>query len=331
MRPSITSLVGLRPAAALLLIYVAAGCRHSAAPTHAESPARWPRTYSDELGNEVTLTEAPGRIVSVSPAMTEMLFAVGAGDRVVGVTSYCTYPPEVEGLPEVGSYTGLNVEKVVSLRPDLVIGMRGNSRDSLDGLKRAGLNVLAYDPISVADVINLMEQVGQMAQESPGNIPVVDELRGRVDAVTEAAAKLPRRPRTLCAVQVEPLYAAGPDNHVDDMIRLAGGENLAADAKIAWPQYSLERMVEKDPEVIVCPSGHINGAEQTPASALEQFRQSEAWAATTAVKRGAVLAIPDDLLTLPGPRLVDGLERMAEAIAEAARTGENADAEAADD
>ena len=279
----------------------------------------------------MTLTQPPRRIVSVSPAMTEMLFAVGAGDRVVGVTSYCTYPPEVEELPKVGSYTGLSTEKVVSLRPDLVIGMRGTSRNSLEGLKRAGLRVLAYDPVSVAGVLDLMERVGQMMQDSPGTVPTVEELRGRVSAVTEAAEELPRRPRTLCAVQVEPLYAAGPDNHVDDMIRLTGGENLAADAKIPWPQYSLERMVEKDPEVIFCPSGHISGEEKTPAGALEEFSRSEAWAATTAVKRGAVLAIPDDLLTLPGPRLVDGLERMAEAIAAAARAGDVTDTGAAGD
>jgi len=279
----------------------------------------------------VTLEEPPERIVSISPAITEMLFAVGAGERVVGVTSYCKYPPEADDLPEVGAYTGVSVEKVVSLRPDLVIGMRGTSRDSLDGLKRAGLNVLAYDPVTVAGVLDLMERIGQMMQDTPGPVPAVEALRARVSAVAEASATLPRRPRTLCAVQVEPLYAAGPDNHVDDMIRLAGGENLAADAKSPWPQYSLERMVEKDPEVLICPSGHINGEEQTRASVLEELSRSEAWAATTAVKRGAVLAIPDDLLTLPGPRIVDGLERMAEAIADAARTGEAEDKRTTDE
>jgi iron complex transport system substrate-binding protein len=247
-----------------------------------------------------------------------MLFAVDAGSRVVGVTSYCDFPPEATKLPRVGSYTGLSVEKVIGLRPDAVIGMRGNAPESLQALRRAGLKVLAYDPVTVKGVLDLMDELGRMTQPTPGQVPAVERLRARVAAVTAQAARLPRRPRTLVAVQVEPLYAAGPGTHLDDMITLAGGQNLVADATVPWPQYSLERAIEKDPEVIVAPSGHINGAEVTAAKILADLKASRAWAGATAVTRGAVLAVDDDRLTLPGPRIVEGLEQMAAAVRTAA-------------
>lgn len=282
------------------------------------APAAWPMTLRDAQNEEVTLASPPQRIVSLSPAITEILFAVGAGDRVVGVTSYCDHPPEARRLPKVGSYTGLSVEKAVALRPDVVIGMRGNAPDALKALRRAGLKVVAYDPVTVAGVLDLMDEIGHMMQETPGRVQAVGRLRARVDAVRAKAAGLARRPRVLVAVQLEPLYAAGPGTHLDDMIRLSGGGNIAGDATIPWPQYSLERMLQKDPEVIVCPSGHINGEEMTSAKILADLRRSRAWSGTAAVKRGNVLAVDDDLLTLPGPRIVDGLERMAAAIRRAA-------------
>jgi iron complex transport system substrate-binding protein len=185
-------------------------------------------------------------------------------------------------------------------------------------LRQAGLKVLAHDPVTVAGVLDLMDEVGHMMQETADKVQAVERLRARVDAVRAEGAKLAGRPRTLVAVQLEPLYAAGPGTHLDDMVKLAGGENIAGDATISWPQYSLERMLQKDPEVIVCPSGHINGEEMTSARILSDLRRSQAWSGTTAVKRGNVLAVDDDLLTLPGPRVVDGLEQMAAAIHKAA-------------
>jgi iron complex transport system substrate-binding protein len=136
-----------------------------------------------------------------------------------------------------------------------------------------------------------------------------------VELVQKQAAGLPRRPRVLCAVQIEPLYAAGPDNHIDDMIRLAGGDNAAGDADIPWPQYSLERMLQKDPEVILVPYGYMGDKR---GAALKTLRASEAWSRTTAVKHGSVIETDDDLITLPGPRIVDGLERIAAAVRRAA-------------
>ncbi len=304
------------------------GCRRASqgplAPARATAqPAApaWPATFRDAMGEAVTLSAPPARVVSLSPAATEMLFAVGAGDRVVGVTSYCDYPPEATKLPQVGSYTGLSVEKVISLRPDVVIGMRGNAPEALKALRRAGLKVLAYDPVTMAGVLDLMDEIGHMMRDTLGEVSAVERLRARVDAVRAEAAKLPRRPRTLVAVQLEPLYAAGPGTHLDDMIRLAGGENVAGDADIPWPQYSLERTLEKDPEVIIAPSRHINGEEMTSAGILSDLRKSTTWSGTTAVKQGSILAIDDDLLTLPGPRIVDGLEQMAAVMREAAERG----------
>jgi iron complex transport system substrate-binding protein len=307
--------------AAAALVVCLCGCPRAPESKPAAVPkaaAAWPRTFRDALQEEVTLSAPPRRVVSLSPAITEILFAVGAGDRVVGVTSYCDFPAEATKRPKVGSYTGVSVERVIGLRPDVVLGMRGNAPEALQALRRAGLKVLAYDPVTAAGVLDLMEEIGHMMQPTPSPIEAVEKSRARVNAVAAQAAKLPRRPRVLVAVQIEPLYAAGPGTHLDDLIKLSGGENAAGDASTSWPQYSLERMVEKDPEVIVCPSGHINGQEMSSAKILADLRKSTAWSGSTAVKGGHVLAIDDDLLTLPGPRIVDGLEQIAALVRQAA-------------
>ena len=305
---------------ALATLAGAAGCRTqpSGSPPTRPQTAAWPRTFTDALGDAVTLAAAPKRIVSLSPAVTEMVFAVGAGDRLVGVTEYCDYPPEAAKLPQVGAYTGFSVERVLALRPDVVIGMRGTSKEAVTALRQAGVPTLTYDPIRVQDVLALMDELAGMILDSRQEPETVAQLRGRVEAVESQAARLPRRPRVLCAVQIEPLYAAGPDNHIDDLIRLAGGENAAGDADIPWPQYSLERMLEKDPEVIVVPIGYMGGEDEPGGGASRALKASKAWAGTTAVKRGAIAEIPDDLLTLPGPRIVDGLETIAAAVRRAA-------------
>jgi iron complex transport system substrate-binding protein len=306
--------------AAVALLVGAAGCRtqQPGAPPAQAPASAWPRTFVDALGEAATLKAPPRRVVSLSPATTEMLFAIGAGDRVVGVTEYCDFPPEARKLPKVGAYTGFSVEKVLSLRPDLVVGMRGTSKDAVEALRRAGVPVLTYDPIAVDGVLDLMDELAGMVLGEAGESEAVAQLRARVETVRAQAARLPRRPRVLCAVQIEPLYAAGPDNHLDDMIRLAGGENAAGDADVPWPQYSLERMLEKDPEVIILPARHSEGSGEGGSDPAKTLGRSKAWAETTAVKRGAICEIDDDLLTLPGPRIVDGLEAMAGAIRAAA-------------
>jgi iron complex transport system substrate-binding protein len=301
----------------LTMVVGAAGCRThtSGAPPSPAKASAWPRSFTDALGDSVTLAASPKRIVSLSPAITEMVFAIGAGGRLVGVTEYCDFPPEAKKLPKVGAYTGFSVERVLELRPDVVIGMRGTSKEAVTALRQAGVPTLTYDPVSVRDVLDLMDELSGMILTKGEATDAVMKLRGRVELVQKQAAGLPRRPRVLCAVQIEPLYAAGPDNHIDDMVRLAGGDNAAGDADIPWPQYSLERMLQKDPEVILVPYGYMGDKR---GAALKTLRASEAWSRTTAVKHGSVIETDDDLITLPGPRIVDGLERIAAAVRRAA-------------
>lgn len=313
---------------ALLAVVTCVGCRSqdaepadTAQAALAPIVASWPMTITDDLGGTVTLDAPPERVVSLSPAVTEMLYAVGAGDRVVGRTSFCDYPPEALDVAEVGTFTTPSTEKVLELQPDLCIGVRGVTKDAIQALRDVGLKVIAYDPLDIEKTLNIMEQLGRLIQESPAPVAVVDDLRVRVEAVRADAAKLPRKPRVLVGVQFQPLYAAGPGTHIHDMIETAGGENTVADADLPWPQYSLERMVEKDPEIIIGTPTMADFGDQT---LLEGLKGLAGWSTMTAVRRENVVMVDDDILTLPGPRMVDGLEELAVIIAEVAR-GETAE------
>lgn len=266
-----------------------------------------PRTFVDDAGRKLFLATAPRRIVSLAPSVTELLFALQAGDRVVGVTSFCDFPPEAAGKPTVGQ-SGANLERIVALQPDLVIAPHGFlDADLLAELERLKLPVFLLQARSLDDVLAHLGILGRMLDRQQAADAVVAALRTRIQAVKAGTEGRPR-PRVLYVLNMDPLITVGPRTFLHHLIELAGGESIAADSPTDYPRFSMESVLARDPEVVLFPSGATEGIAPADRAQWEQ------WPMLSAVRTRRLVQVPSVLLDRPGPRLADGLELLARAL-----------------
>ena len=270
----------------------------------------FPITEIDALGNSLTLKTPPGRIVSLAPSNTEILFALGAGQQVVGVTSYCDYPVEAAQKAKVGGFSDGSLERVVSLNPDLVLAARFNPLEVLNSLKQLGIPVFALAPTSVAEVLQTIRQVGRLTGRRAEAAHLVQELTEQKHTLENRLAGTRTRPRVLWGVLEAPMYTAGKGSYIDDLIRLAGGQNIAADAGAGWPQIGLETLVSRNPQIIIT-TGVAPG--KIP-SALLRLQSTDGWQSIDAVVNGRIYHIDPNLLQRPGPRVIQALETLAQQL-----------------
>jgi iron complex transport system substrate-binding protein len=291
------------------------------------SSAAWPQSFTDALGSSLTLAQPAQRIVALSPNLAEIVCAVGAGDQLVGVTDFVHYPPEAAAKPHVGGVINPDLEKIVALNPDLVLVSRGLDRPVVDRLRTLNFQVYASDPQSLEEVFALVEQVGAMSGHETQARQLVAGLRQRRDRVVAQAKALPARPRVMLAIDWKGLFVAGACSFAQDLLSQSGGVNVVAampgiSPQKPWPNVTRELVVSADPQVII-----LAGAEAAPvggdaAATLRLLREDKAWANLSAVRNGKVSILDADLLTLPGPRLVDGMERLVAIFAAAAKAGD---------
>jgi len=276
----------------------------TAAPTTA--PAVF-ITVTDDAGRQVTLKGLPTRIVSLAPSNTEVLYALGLGDRVVGVTEYCDYPPEAKQKPKIGGFANIDLEKVIGLDPDLVLATNIHAGAVVSELQKRGVTVVVVEPKNVDDVLAKIAFVGKLTGKSDNATRLTAQLKNRIDAVTAKVTAAKTKPRVFYEID-KSLYTVGPGSFIDDMITKAGGLNIAADAKGAYTQLSPEAIIAKDPQVILL--GDINFGESP-----ESVKARPGWANISAVKNGRVIPIADEnIVSRPGPRIVEGLELIARAL-----------------
>ena len=265
------------------------------------------RTFVDDLGRKIYLAKPPSRIVSLAPSITETLYAIGAGEQIVGVTEFCDYPPEAKSKPKVG-YARPNLETIVSLRPDLVLAPAEFIRvHILAKLEQLKVTVYVMEARSLEDIVSHTQTIGKMLARSEGATSLTEEMRERVKEVKSRTKNL-SRPRVLYVLNSDPLITVGPESFIHQLIEMAGGSNVAAGAPTAYPRLSMEEVLSKDPELILFPVGV---AEGIPEHEQQRWKR---WTTMTAVKQGRLAQIPADLLNRPGPRIVEGLERLARII-----------------
>ncbi|MHB0911849.1 MAG: ABC transporter substrate-binding protein [Armatimonadota bacterium] len=264
----------------------------------------YPLTVTDARGCRVSIPARPERIISLSPAVTEVLFAIGAGGRVIADTNYCDYPAEAAKLPKVGGYFDPNAEKIVSLSPDLVIGQASACRSTLDHLASLGIGVIAVEPKDLQGVSDTVRLIGR-AVGADGEA-LASSLDARRRAVNERAKRHKDRPKVLFLFDTESLFTAGGGSYIGDLIRRAGGENIAADIRSPWPEISMEKVVAENPEVIVIGGRHGSLEIEN----VSRLTSDPRWRSVAAVKNRRIYVLNDDTLSLPGPRLIEGLEAM---------------------
>jgi iron complex transport system substrate-binding protein len=251
-----------------------------------------------------TATAAPHRIISTIPAVTEILFALDLGDRVVGVTTNCNYPPAAKKKYKIGGFF-LNLERVVALKPDLVIMQEDAQQREVERLKNQRLPVLTINPKSVDGVLEAILEVGKATGKEAAAKALTAEMRRRLDRARPKSfglgLLLSKSPRALVIVGVDPLVVAGEGSFINDILKQSGVENLARVGG-EYPQYSLEKMIEENPSYLIVPRGLANFAK---------FRSDRRWQNVAAVKDGKILFIDQDIISRPGPRVVDAVETIA--------------------
>ena len=265
-------------------------------------PAQAEISLRDDSGAEIRLKGPARRIVSLAPHITEILFAAGAGERVVGTSDYSDYPPAAKRIARIGDYTNVDLETVVALKPDLVIGWQtGNSAGDLDQLKRLGIPLFLSEPDRIEDVAGNLERFGELAGTSNIAVPAATAYRARLAQLRQQYSNRPQV-RTFYQVWADPPITVGGSQIIGNAIRLCGGVNVFADLAQMAPVVSIEAVLAADPEVIVA-----SGPNETRPDWLDAWRR---WPQLTAAARDNLFFIPPDLIQRQTPRLLDAIEQL---------------------
>lgn len=268
-------------------------------------------TVTDDAGITISLNATPQRIVSLSPSNTEILADLGLTDRLVGVTDVCDYPPEVKNKTRIGGYGAISIEKVAAARPDLVVASDLTPRETVVRLRDLGLPVAVIAPRNTGHMIRDLRMVGLLTGTERRAGELAANLSDRVAAIRPCPSAT-GRPTVAHVVWHSPLYVSGNDTLQNDVIVLAGGENVFASMN-GWGTVSLEEFLMKNPDIIIVNGG--GGMDSTQKDViLEAFMNNPQYASLSAVKNKRVYAVNADIISRPAPRIVDAAEQVARLI-----------------
>ncbi len=301
---------GLLMTVLALTLLVSAVTAGAAAPRVSAGTAlppagQYPMTITDYEGRQVTIPAVPRRIITLAPSNTEILFALSLGDRVVGADTYSDFPEAAKDLPRIGDLMNPNFEAVVAAQPDLVLTI-GGTRKLWEKLEEIGIPVVVLQPLNLQQVMEAIQLVGRITGADEDAAATVGAMQYQLKNIQSKLSYTDYRPRVFWEIWNDPLMTAGPGSFMDDLIRLAGGTNLAADAPGPWPEVSVEAIIAADPEVILTPD---------PVWAAKLLNgELPAWNQTTAVRLRNVYVVDDNLTSRPGPRMIYGLEQVASSL-----------------
>lgn len=260
----------------------------------------------DQFGNHIKLGKYPERIVSLAPSNTEALFALGLDEEIIGVTSYCNYPEAALEKEQIGSYSNLNLERIIELEPDLIINYGQVDEEMKARLEEANILIIEYLPESIEEVIETIKSIAVITGREEEGIKLTEEMLEKKAEIEEKIKGLETK-RVFYEVWPDPLMTAGPGSFIDQLINLANGENIAKDAIGEYPQFDLEELVEKNPQVYI---GTDHGMEID----LDAIAQRPGYQGIEAIENKAVYLLDGDILSRTGPRIIEALELLAKAI-----------------
>jgi iron complex transport system substrate-binding protein len=294
-----------------LAMIVVIGMALSAAACSTEDATNGSIQVTDQLGRTVTLNGTPRRIISLAPANTEILFALGLGDKVVGVTDYCNYPPEAKNVSSVKGFSNPDIEKIMDLDPDVVFAAPIHEAEIIPQLESLRIKVIALAPTTIEATYDAIELVGNVTGVQETADTLVSNMKTRIDAVAKLVANLSdeEKPNVFYIVWHDPPMTAGGNTLPGQLVELAGGKNIFSELS-DYPAVSLESLVDKEPDIIIAGTSMGSG-ENAP---LEWAQSESRLQGTEARKSGKIFSINTDLTGRFGPRIVDALDEMLRLI-----------------
>lgn len=297
----------LAPLVAIAAVAVlASGCTTKSAqtPVPAEKTAQaFPVTLTDDASRTVTIAAKPQRIVSLAPANTEILFAIGAGKRVVGVTTYDDYPAEVKDIAKIGDFAQPNFEAIAAAKPDLVLATTGVQADAIKKLEELGATVIAVDPTTLDAVYADIAKVGEATGDLEAADGLVSDMKASADEIARAVSAEPTV-STFVEIGQNPLFTVGSKTLLDELVRAAGGVNVVTQP--GYVPYSVEQVVKANPQVYL--------ATKSSGGDAATIAKRAGYSSMAAVKNGRVVILDDNVVSRPGPRIIEGLRLIAEGL-----------------
>ncbi|KAJ51826.1 iron complex transport system substrate-binding protein [Clostridium tetanomorphum] len=273
--------------------------------TETSLETKYPLTIKDSYNRQITLDKEPEKIISIAPNITETIYAIDKSNKLIGRTDFCNYPAEVKNISSIGSLQNPSIEKIVDLKPDLVIASTHFKKDVLKKLEDLGVKVLVlYGEENFEGAYDTIEKMGKVLNANNKAKEIVVNMKKKVsDVETKVSGKTPPSVYYVIGFGKSGDYTAGKDTFIDKMITMAGGKNVAKDA-VGW-KYSIEKLLEKNPEIMIC-SKYFN--------VKEDLKKANGYKDLDAIKKGKLFEIDNNMLDRQGPRLADGLEQLAKIL-----------------
>lgn len=265
-------------------------------------------SVTDQVGRTLIVPENPTRVIALAPSITEIIYGLGQEKRLVGATQYSTHPPEAESLPRIGSYIRLDIEKIVALKPDLCFAIKdGNPKHIIDKIVSLGIPVYAINPRNLQQIMDTITRLGSLLDAEQAAADLVADMEKRIEQIQAQVKETAHKPRVFFQIDAEPLFSAGNNTFIDELIKLSGGINIAA-GKDSYPRYSWEDILVMQPEIVLI-SSMAGGL--SPEYLVKSWRK---WHQLSAVKNEQIFVVDAELFDRPTPRIVDGLEAIAAII-----------------
>lgn len=285
-----------------LMLAGCAGTPANTASTDASSATEgtFPMVITDDAGRQVSIENPPQRLISLAPSNTEILFALGLENRVVGVTTYCNYPEEAGKCYQIGGFSNPNIERIVDLRPDLVVAADRHLKEA-QILEQMGIDVIVIDARRVSDISHSIRTIGQACNVPGEASQLASSIEEHIAAIKALTSSSSERPRVFYQVFNEPLTTVGPDTIISDLIQICGGTSISADTSTDYPQFSEEAVIDRDPQVII--QGRQHGSQEADLSGYGQK-----WQMVSAVQEQRIHVVDGDICTRGGPRIIQALD-----------------------
>ncbi len=278
----------------------------------AVAAAEFPLKYTDDLGREIVIEKEVQRIVSLAPAITEIIYALGLEDKLVAVSSACDYPEAALAKEKIGRIDEPNIEKIIYLEPDLVIAESVSKIESLKRLTKLGIKNIGFKPDSINDTIKMIKDISYLTSAQSAGAEITAEMEKEYQSLKKLVAKElenNKRQRVFYEIWSDPLYTAGRGTFIDSLIEAAGGYNIGREAQGSWPTYNIESLIAADPEVYIS-SQHSSLQDLT----IEELKQKKVLREISAFKNDRLYLVDQDLVNRPSPRIIQGYKELIKAI-----------------